>query len=713
MQGFFSRLSIKSKVILHFTFIFFAVAIFYLLYFPKIYKEDALDNLKAHIQHTAEMMALSIATSLELNEFDTVVNPIHWAKGNPHFVYFEIFDQDGSSRSVFNPEKLKFNSKELLEREGVFEYSGRLFFQTSIHYGKNVHGKLLTGYSMREISDGILRNQVHTLKATGFIFIFGLVASILLSKRIIQPLVGLAQATEEVSHGNLKIKIPVHSEDEIGQLAKSFKRMVENINHTIQDRDRAQHEMEQAKIEAESSSQAKSIFLANMSHEIRTPMNAVLGYSQLLLMDPILLEEHRDTVRVINNSGNNLLELINDILDISKIEAGRMEQHTVAFDLYELLNGLAEMFKIRCQQKLLEWKLEGIEGESLPVNGEEGKLRQVLTNLLGNAIKFTESGSVTLRVEDQGWDRYLFSVIDTGPGIPEAAREVIFLPFRQDEEGLIKGGTGLGLSISKKQTEFMGGELLLESEMGQGTRFYFLLYLPPAQGKVAARGPRFNQICRLAPGYKVDAMVIDKVKENRDILSRMLMKTGVDVVEVENEGQAIEALARKVPDIVFLDIRVPMVGEEQMMKQAIQEFARHNVKMVAVSASVLKHERDHYIQLGCHEVIMKPFRYGAISNCLIKNLNIKLELPEPKADHKDPPSQGHFDPRKFVLPQPFYSNLLKVAQSRNITRLKQVAPGIEKLGPEYQLLHDRLMECIRNFDTEGVLSILEKVSSDE
>lgn len=207
-------------------------------------------------------------------------------------------------------------------------------------------------------------------------------------------------------------------------------------------------------------------------------MNAILGYAQILDHDPDLDEKHKRTVGIITRSGNHLLDLINEILDISKIEAGRMEVNESDFDLPAMIGDLANMFALRCAEKNIEWRVFCLNGMTRwQVRGDQGKLRQILINLLGNAVKFTDRGRVSLRVDVTGENRIRFAVDDTGPGISDSQKQLVFESFYQAEEGHKKGGTGLGLAIARRQVDLMGGELRIESRLGGGCKFYFTLPL--------------------------------------------------------------------------------------------------------------------------------------------------------------------------------------------------------------------------------------------
>ena len=475
-------------------------------------------------------------------------------------------------------------------------------------------------------------------------------------------------------------------------------------------------ELEEAKNAAESANRAKSTFLANMSHEIRTPMNAILGYAQILQRDNDLPSNHRQAVNTIENSGNHLLALINDVLDLSKIEAGRLELSETDFDLNTLIDTLSTMFRMRCEQNGLDWRVEWLNGqaaystEHILVHGDEGKLRQVLINLLGNAIKFTESGKVILRINETrslatsatpNSSHFTFEVIDTGMGISPEDQAKIFDPFHQGEQIAQKGGTGLGLAIAKRYIELMGGELELESELGSGSRFFFTIPLPPAASDTAVESSQWIDVTRLAAGYHVKALIADDTEVNRNVLSRILVDLGIEVIEAENGQQAVDMFREHQPDVVFMDIRMPVMDGLEAGQRIMEEFGKNQFRLVAISASTLKHEQQTYFDAGFDDFISKPFRFERVCECLATLLDVEFDRGEPEAAE----TQSKEIP-DVSLPEELSMRMKTAAELYKVTELKAQLDEVEELGSGGQQLAQRLRELIRNYDMEAVLKIL-------
>jgi len=456
-------------------------------------------------------------------------------------------------------------------------------------------------------------------------------------------------------------------------------------------------ERKKAEDAAASASKAKSTFLAHMSHEIRTPLNAVLGHAQILQRDKTLPREHRQAIEAIANSGAHLFGLIDDVLDISKIEAGRMELQPVSFDLTSLVKRLEAMFRHRCQQKRLQFAVTGpSEGNPCWLHGDEGKLRQILINLLGNAVKFTERGEVRLAVAREPNGKYRFEVTDTGIGIDAEEQARIIIPFAQGSAGIRKGGTGLGLIISRRQIELMAGELQFYSEAGVGSRFFFSLPLPQVGSLPPSDILADYRHARLAPGEKVSALVVDDIEENRNVLAGLLSAAGCDVFTAESGQHALELARASEPDIIFMDIWMPgMNGIETT--HAILAESKIKAKIVAHSASAFDHEQKRYLDAGFDDFFAKPFRYERICECLAEHLHVRFE--QEIAPVLDPIEN-------IPLPPQLASRLKAAAELYNVTEMKAHLCELALLGGPAEDVANRLLEAVQQCDIAFVLDYL-------
>ncbi len=379
---------------------------------------------------------------------------------------------------------------------------------------------------------------------------------------------------------------------------------------------RQKEALAEARDQAEAANRAKSEFLANMSHEIRTPLNAILGFAQVLGCDPDINDAQRDRLTTIQRSGEHLLTLINGILDMAKIEAGRMTLQTAPFDLARLLTETAALFQPRAHDRGLTLTIEAAE---LPrrVDGDEMKLRQVLINLIGNAVKFTPAGTVTLRVEKAGDDAIRFNVIDTGMGIAPEELALLFTPFTQTETGRsIQGGTGLGLALSSQFIRLMGGKLTADSTPGQGSCFAFTLSLPPVAGLGPAMVQIEHPIVSLEPGQPVcRILIVDDLPDNREPLRALLngLNPQPPVLEFREAADGREAVAiweAWQPQVIFMDMRMPVLSGEEATQQikalmAARPEAVRSV-VVALTASAFEQNRDRFLACGCDEFARKP-----------------------------------------------------------------------------------------------------------
>jgi PAS domain S-box-containing protein len=385
---------------------------------------------------------------------------------------------------------------------------------------------------------------------------------------------------------------------------------------------------ENAAAESEAANRAKSVFLANMSHEIRTPMNAILGYSQLMLRDPALGAEAKSNLNIINRSGDHLLALIDDILDMSKIEAGRVALNAATFDLSGFVKDVAAMFRLRAEAKGLGFEVIE-EGECARyIVADEGKIRQALINLLGNAVKFTELGWIRMRVSvtegEGGQLRLAAQVEDTGVGIAAEEQNQLFRPFGQTRSGLkAQGGTGLGLAISREYARMMGGEITVSSEVGKGTIFRLEIPVGAGHARGVVRRTDRRRVVGLLPGQPAQRLlIVDDERNNRDWLNKLLTSVGFSVQEAENGQTAIRIWEEWRPQLILMDIRMPIMDGLEATRRIRASQAGEPPVIIAVSASALDEDRGKVIDCGVDDFVSKPCREDELLEKIRARLSI-------------------------------------------------------------------------------------------
>ena len=501
----------------------------------------------------------------------------------------------------------------------------------------------------------------------------------------------------------------------------------------------AEKALRQALEAAEVANNAKSQFLACMSHEVRTPLNVILGFTQVMQRDPDLCAQQQEYLSLIMHSGKHLLELIDDILEMSKIEAGKITLNKSGFDLYRLLDNLQEMFQLKATSKGLQLIFERAKNLPQYLQTDEGKLRQVLINLLGNAVKFTESGSVKLRVCLRQGDNEEFSVIspipngqfdqhsesphtpvvanpkashlffevsDTGCGIPQEEIDLIFHAFTQGKIGYeSQAGTGLGLPISRKFVQLMGGELTVNSTPGQGATFAFHIPLDLAQTTDTQTVQQTERVIGLAPNqrqYRI--LVVDDQWTHRLLLVKLLTAVGFQVQEAENGEAAISLWSSWEPHLILMDMQMPVMDGLEATQQIKCHLKGQATVIIALTAYAFEANRAIVLSAGCDDFISKPFREDIVFEKIAHHLGVRYlyEGQQPTSFQSEDKVEQLTASALAIMPTEWQKKLHTAAASCHDKELLQL---IEQIPEHYTTLKIALADLVDNFRLDLIMEL--------
>jgi PAS domain S-box-containing protein len=495
------------------------------------------------------------------------------------------------------------------------------------------------------------------------------------------------------------------------ELIKYRNHLEEIVDRRTKELSESNAQLSIAKEQAESASKAKSTFLANMSHELRTPLNAILGFARLTRELPDITAEQRKNMDIIMLSGGHLLNLINNVLDMSKIESGRMTLENAPADLYQLIQEMRSLLYVNAQERGLNFIVE--QSPELPrhIEADGGKLRQVLINLIGNAIKYTKKGGIVLRAmvaeRTDAKVRLRFEVEDTGPGISKEEKKRIFKPFVQvGGQGIVETGTGLGLAISRQYVELMGGKIDVTGEKGKGSLFFFEIPVKELPLEERAIAPERGRVIGMEGGQpRYRLLIAEDQLENRILLHKILDQLDVDIKEAANGKEALEIFKQWDPDLIWMDIRMPVMDGLEATHRIKSTDAGAHTKIIAITAQALEDDRMRIMKAGCDDFIRKPYRDTEIFDVLSRHLGLRFVYEEKQITPRKEPEIELRPENLALLPSDLIKKLHFAVIGLDPERIQDLTNKIKDCD---LAVGGALQKLVSRFDYDRLLQLLDE-----